>query len=173
MLVEITEEHDSECHFVRVEETHVGKGVFAIRPYPNTAIIGEIKGDLVSEENTSSEYTFDFENGLQLEPFAPFRFVNHSCDPNCEFEILEEPGCENSKSQRKLFLIARRDIFPNEELTISYNWPASAAIECHCQSENCVGWIVCETEIDQIIDRYDDDFESEYEFLNVNYFFPD
>lgn len=172
MMVDISEV-DSDEHFIRVDDTHVGKGIFAIRPYPKTAIIGEIKGDLVTPENGSSEYTFDFEDGLQLEPFTPFRFVNHSCEPNCEFDILEEPAPDEVLGIRKLYLIALRDILPEEELTISYNWPADCAIECHCGSESCVGWIVCETEIDQLIDHYDDDFESEYEFNEVGYFFPD
>ena len=174
MLVDISEDDDNEEHFVRVEETHVGKGVFAVRPYPESAIVGEIKGEIVTEPKESTEYTFDFENGSQLEPFEPFRFVNHSCDPNCEFDILEEPEANGSPARRKLFLIAIRNILPEEELTISYNWPASHAIECHCQSENCVGWIVCESEIDQLMEfKDDDDFESEYEFNEVGYYFPD
>ncbi|MEM9411199.1 MAG: hypothetical protein AAGA30_08805, partial [Planctomycetota bacterium] len=75
--------------------------------------------------------------------------------------------------RKGLFVVALRSIQPGEELTIAYNWPADSAIECHCESENCVGWIVCESEIDQIIDLYDDDFESEYEFHSIDYYFPE
>ncbi len=172
MLINVADENEPENHFVRVDETHVGKGVFATRPYPESAIVGEITGDLVKEPTGSTEYSFDFEHGWQLEPYEPFRYLNHSCDPNCEFDILDEPG-PNGKNRRALFVYAIRPILPDEELTIAYNWPASCAIECHCQSENCVGWIVCETEIDQIADREEDPFESEYEFHNVGYFFPE
>lgn len=174
MLFDITEDDDSELHYVRIEETHVGKGVFATRPYPTSVIVGEIKGKLVHESEATSEYTFDFENGLQLEPFAPFRFVNHSCEPNCEFTILDHPVADSEEMHRGLFLVAIRDIFPGDELSISYNWPASAAIECHCGSDNCVGWIVCETEIDQVMDDdMDEPFEATYEFHEIGYFFPD
>ena len=172
MLFDITEPEETEPNQVRVLETHVGKGVFAVRPYPPTAIIGQITGDITLNP-TEPEYTFDFENGYSLEPYAPFRFVNHSCDPNCEFEILDVPETDDEPAQRNLYLIAVKEIQPEEQLTISYNWPADCAIECHCESENCVGWIVCETEIDQIIDRYDDDFELEYEFHNIDVYFPD
>ena len=168
MLVDVSGDEEPEGHFVRVSDTLVGKGVFAERAYPETAIIGEIKGDIVPGSEQGSEYTFDFEDGMQLEPYSPFRFVNHSCEPNCEFEILDE-----GSDRRALFLIAIRDIRQGEEFSISYNWPASCAIECHCGSDNCVGWIVCESEIDQVIDRYEDDFEPEYEFHKIGFFDPD
>ena len=152
-------EIEPEPDNVFVEETHVGKGVFSLRDYPATAIIGEITGSIIDGSASSSEYTFDYEGGMQLEPDAPFKYVNHSCDPNCEFEILDVPGLNGEPDSRRLYLIATRIIRSGEEFTISYNWPASCAIECHCNSPNCVGWIVCETEIDQIVHLYDDDFE--------------
>ena len=181
MLFDITEDDDTEVHYVRIEETHVGKGVFAVKNYPATAIVGEIKGKLVSESEVSTEYTYDFEDGLQLEPSAPFRFVNHSCEPNCEFVILDHPVDGSEAPHRGLFLVAIQDILPEDEFSISYNWPASAAIECHCGSDNCVGWIVCETEIDQVMDEFEDEledqfqdgFEDEYEFHEIGYFFPE
>lgn len=154
---------EQEPEFVFVEETHVGKGVFVLRDYPATAVVGEITGEISDGSDCSSEYTFDFENGLQLEPDEPFKYVNHSCDPNCEFQILEEAGPNDEPGPRRLYLIALRTIRSGEELTISYNWPASCAIECHCNSPNCVGWIVCETELDQVVHFYDDDFEQSNE----------
>ena len=150
--------------YVRVAETHVGKGVFATRPIPATAIVGRITGEMQHGSEGGGEYTFDFEDGMQLEPDAPFRFVNHSCDPNCEFHILEEPGPFGQPGERHLYLCALRNIEPNEELTIAYNWPASCAIECHCNSPNCVGRIVCETELDQVQYLYDDEYEQCDEF---------
>ena len=172
MLVNITDPDDSESHFVRVEETHVGKGVFAERSYPATAIVGEIKGRLVTGDQVTTEYTFDFENDLQLEPASPFRYVNHSCEPNCEFEIVDLPVEGNNVNRRAMYLIALENILPGQQFTISYNWPASAAIECHCGSDNCIGWIVCESELDQVMDAieeqedYDDqseDYDDQFE----------
>jgi len=134
---------DEKVH-VRVGHTLVGKGVFATRRFPECAVIGEIKGELITEPKYSSDYCFDMENGCQLEPAPPFRYVNHCCDPNCEFDWLDD---EQEKSlptpnSRRVFLIALRDIEDHEELTIDYNWPIEEAIQCQCQSPLCRGWIV-------------------------------
>jgi len=34
-------------------------------------------------------YCMDIGNGRVLEPHAPFRYVNHSCEPNCEFDWFD------------------------------------------------------------------------------------
>ena len=143
------EQNDPE--FVQVQDTHVGKGVFAVRGYPETAVIGKITGRLIFDEHHGSEYSFEYQEGIQLEPEAPFRFLNHSCDPNCEFDLLDEPVEESSGSQRAhLHLIALRTILPGEELTIDYNWPACSAITCECGSTFCRGWVVSVEEIELI-----------------------
>lgn len=172
-LFDIADQHDTEPQNVRVAETKVGKGVFAVQNYPATAIIGEITGRLFRDPDDSSEYTFDYEDGLHLDPNEPFRYLNHSCEPNCEFQILSQPSLENGSDSRHLFLIALQNIRAEEEFTISYNWPAASTMRCECGSENCVGWIVCETEFWLVIDPDDDDFESEYEFRNIGFYFPD
>jgi uncharacterized protein len=38
------------------------------------------------------------------------RFINHSCDPNCEVDIWN----------KRIFVFAKRDIQPGEELTYDY-----------------------------------------------------
>ncbi len=138
---------ESEPVHVRVLETPVGKGVFAVRAYPATAIIGRINGRLMDDPGHSSEYSFECEHGQQLEPDAPFRYVNHSCDPNCEFDLLEESQPDGVAISRHLYLIALCDIAANEQFTIEYNWSAACAIPCKCGAKNCVGWIVCAEEL--------------------------
>ena len=49
---------------------------------PITSIIGEIMGHVFDDPNYSSPYCMDLEDGRQLEPDAPFRYVNHCCEPN-------------------------------------------------------------------------------------------
>ncbi len=75
---------------VRIGETPVGKGVFSERSYPLHAIIGEITGKLVTESANGSQYAFEIDDRTQLEPDAPFRYLNHSCEPNCEFDSFED-----------------------------------------------------------------------------------
>lgn len=138
---------------IRISECSTGLGIFATRPYPESAVIGEITGDVHARPYGSS-YSFDLENGQQLEPHEPFRYVNHSCDPNCEFDWIEEPDA-HGQTLFRLYLIALRDIAPEEQFTIDYNWPASYAIQCDCRSPLCRGWVVAEYEIDKLwIDHY-------------------
>jgi len=47
-------------------------------------------------------------------------------------------------------LIALRNIFAGEQLTIEYNWAATSAIPCECGASNCRGWVVCPWELDQV-----------------------
>jgi hypothetical protein len=147
---DISEPEDSASELVRVLDTHIGKGVFTVRAYPATAIIGQITGTLMEDSVQGSEYTFEFDEGLQLEPDAPFRYVNHSCDPNCEFELLEIPAVDAEPARLNLFLVAIRNIPMNEQLTINYNWSAECAIPCECGSDECIGWVVCKDELEQI-----------------------
>ena len=133
---------------VLIDETPVGKGVFAKHCYPATAVIGEITGEIIIDCPDGSPYCFEIDDQTQLEPNAPFRYLNHSCEPNCEFDWFEVDGLEQTVAA--LYLIAIRTIWPGEELTIDYNWPASDAIPCHCLAASCRGWIVSLDELNSI-----------------------
>ena len=66
-----------------------------------------------------SMYGFENENETWWEPFPPFRYTNHSNDPNCEVF-----RCEDGTT----YIEALRDIEPDEELTIDYGYdPAEEA----------------------------------------------
>lgn len=61
-------------------------------------------------------------------------FVNHSCDPNCEY----------GTDEHQYPLIASRDIEKGEELTIHYGAHDTEkslinGIQCKCGSAKCVG----------------------------------
>ena len=127
----------------------MGKGVFAGQNYRERAIVGEITGEIIDDADYGSNYCFDIGDGHNLEPLAPFRFVNHSCEPNCEFDYFEcgEPGEERRK---RVFLLALRDITKGEELSIDYNWSGARAIRCRCQAPSCRGWVVSEDLIHEL-----------------------
>ena len=131
---------------VRIGETLVGQGVFTERSYPADAVIGEITGELVTDHPSGSSYSFEIDDRTQLEPNAPFRYLNHSCEPNCEFDWFADDGINGDVAP--LYLIALRDIRPGEELTIDYNWPATSAIPCQCVAASCRGWIVALDELE-------------------------
>ncbi|MFP6677267.1 MAG: SET domain-containing protein, partial [Pirellulaceae bacterium] len=74
---------------VRIGETAVGKGVFTESSCPANAVIGEITGDIVTNCPNGSSYSFEIDDRTQLEPHVPFRYSNHSCEPNCEFDWFD------------------------------------------------------------------------------------
>jgi uncharacterized protein len=135
---------------VSIGRTAVGRGVFARRRYREEEAIGEITGEVIEDAQYGSDYCYDIGERLRLEPALPFRYVNHSCDPNCEFDWFDVTENGEPSPRRRLFLFALRDIRPGEELTIDYNWSAAAAIPCRCHSPNCRGWIVNEDQLERV-----------------------
>ena len=128
------------ARLLRVAPTHVGQGVFAARRLPAGIVIGEIKGEVFDDHPEDPSYCMELPSGKLLEPAAPLRFVNHSCDPNCElFYWFDE---DEGPQEDRLWLQTIRCIEPGEELSIDYCWPADAAIPCRCGTAACRLWIV-------------------------------
>ncbi|PON60140.1 Methyltransferase [Parasponia andersonii] len=66
------------------------------------------------------------------------RFINHSCDPNCQTEKWMVNG------EICIGLFALRDIKKGEEVTFDYNYVrvfGAAAKKCYCGSPQCRGYI--------------------------------
>ena len=62
------------------------------------------------------------------------KFINHSCDPNCETDII----------RGKIWISAIKDIKKGEELSYDYGYDMHCFEDhpCRCNSKNCVGFIV-------------------------------
>jgi hypothetical protein len=120
--------------------TPVGKGVFARRPLSGNLVLGEIEGTILDQHPEDSSYVMELASGRLLDPAAPLRFVNHSCDPNCEIFYWDEE--DGTPPEERLWMQTIRPIAKGEELTIDYSWPADAAIPCRCNTACCRGWIV-------------------------------
>jgi SET domain-containing protein len=101
---------------LKVKRSSAGLGLFAARPIKRGERIIEYFGREISkeEEYTSlSRYLFEVNSrktidGTQRDNFA--RYINHSCKPNCEPNIV----------RGKVFIDALRSIKPGEELTYDY-----------------------------------------------------
>ena len=66
------------------------------------------------------------------------RFVNHSCDPNCEMKKVVVSG------EPRMALFAQKDISTGEELTYDYNFSpfsVDSMQECFCGSDKCRGYL--------------------------------
>ena len=127
---------------ILIKRTRVGKGIFAKKSFPESVVIGEIEGEIIYDENYGSDYCMSIGEGQVLEPEPPFCFVNHSCEPNCEFDWFDLTYPPEASEKRRVFLISIREIKAGEELTIDYNWSAANAIPCRCGAPSCRGWIV-------------------------------
>ncbi len=93
---------------IRLSEIH-GMGVFAIEDFEE----GDWETIYGTPRPEETVYCFEEEEGF-WEPFPPFRYLNHSADPNCFVEWDEDNGMT--------YLIAIREIEIGEELTIDYGY---------------------------------------------------
>jgi SET domain-containing protein len=132
---------------VRESRIH-GRGVYATRAIRKGTRIIEYTGKRVSwesvPENSDDPHTFLFglHNGKDVIDAAiggnQSRWINHSCDPNCE--AIED---ENDR----VFIYALRDIGAGEELSYDYalemDDPRTKESEkesaCHCGTPRCRG----------------------------------
>lgn len=135
-----------EYGFMEVRDTEVGKGLFATELIEHEEALGVVEGKVFDDPNYGSDYCIGLEGNLSLEPGEPFRFLNHSCEPNCELVYWEYEDTD----ERELMLHALRDIKAGEQLTIDYGWPASSAIQCKCGAASCRGWVVSECELEDV-----------------------
>ena len=138
--------------WVRVGQAAYGKGVYARKRFKKGDPVGEVTGEVVDTEGYDSNYCIDLGGPRRLEPDAPFRFINHSCTPNCRFTWYE-PKSELDPPPDTVWVEALRVIEPGEELSIDYGWPADAAIRCGCRSPRCRGWIVNPAELSMVLSR--------------------
>jgi hypothetical protein len=138
---------------IYVAPSRTGRGVFAARALVLDEILGEVRGTIVQGRGYGSEYCIEIDAGRVLEPDAPWKYVNHSCDPNCEVFSWEET--EGDITPDRMWLVTLREIRPGEELTIDYAWSADAAIPCRCGSPKCRGWVVDEAELDKMPPRHE------------------
>lgn len=133
-----------------------GKGAFATRRIKKGERIIEYLGECIDEAESDVRYpdtemgrhhTFLFSIGdgtrvLDAGPLEwPAKYINHSCDPNCE-AVEEEDG--------RVFISALRTIEPGTELAYDYAYertPEHTAEDeklyvCRCGSPKCRGTIM-------------------------------
>ena len=128
-----------------------GKGVFATRTIRKGTRIIEYRGirstmetvcerPLSDPDNPHHTFIFELGDGMVIDGGVngnSARWINHSCDPNCE--VFEEDG--------RLFIYARRTIRDGDGLTYDYrlSWDESVterpqdAHRCGCGTAKCRG----------------------------------
>ena len=91
------------------------------------------------ETNEGMVYIFELDDDWDLDGRLdnnPARYMNHSCDGNCE-----AINCDG-----EIWLVARRDIIAGEELLFDYGYNMEHFLDhpCNCGADNCIGYIVRE-----------------------------
>src|SRR6266481_5295390 len=86
-----------------------------------------------------NEFIFALGTGQHIDgnvEWNPARWINHSCEPNCEAQLDGE----------RIWLVATRAINAGEELTFNYGFDLEDYRDyvCHCGSPRCIGYIVAE-----------------------------
>jgi uncharacterized protein len=148
-------ESDSGNKYFEIRSSPIqGRGAFAIRKIRKGTRIIEYTGEMISTEESDRRYvesekkrhhTFLFivdpkrvvDGGVNGNAS---RFINHSCDPNCETFI----------EKRHIYIDALRTIQPGEELNYDYQYDrdgesdaqARKKYPCHCGAESCRGTIM-------------------------------
>lgn len=135
---------------VRVDRVPLGRGVFATRDFAKGDEIGTVTGCVIDDADHWSEYCIDLGGKLSLEPRAPFRFLNHSCEPNCELHLIGGGRWPRADNPPLVVVSATRTIQAGDELRIDYAWSASGAIPCQCGSPKCRGWVVARSELAEL-----------------------
>ena len=120
-----------------------GTGGFAKSDIPAGTWVVEYAGERISKEESlrrcesGNEFIFSLNDEFDLDGSVPWnaaRFLNHSCEPNCETERIGD----------RIWIIAARDIRAGEELTFNYGYNLVDYQEhhCRCGAAGCVGYMV-------------------------------
>jgi len=142
---------------VRRSKIH-GTGVFAKKALKKGEFIIEYGGLLRTHEEVDGAYDGEDETGHTFlftlnEDFVidgnlnanDARWINHSCDPNCESSHVEDASGDPAKD--RIIIEALRDIQLGEELSYNYgirlaerHTPALKRLwRCLCGSPKCTG----------------------------------
>lgn len=137
--------------FVRVGKGIAGKGVFAKRRIPKGTVISEIPGTLIIDPDYGSNYCIDAGKDRSFEPGAPFRYLNHSCEPSAALFFYD--GDPDEFPNDRPYLEALRTIREGEEIFIDYAWDPDSAIPCLCGAATCRGWVVDPDRLRETIEK--------------------
>lgn len=141
--------------FLKQSSIH-NNGIFAKVPIKKGERIIEYAGEKVSkaegdrradqqearhkaDPSKGRVYVFELNDKYDIDGDVPYnlaKYMNHSCDPNCDVDIGEND----------IWIIADRDIAAGEELTYNYSYDLEDFEDhpCRCGSRRCVGYIVDE-----------------------------
>jgi len=133
-----------------------GNGIIASKHIKKSSKIIEYIGDKISKaegdkrsakriknylnsKDEGSVYVFELNKKFDIDGsplYNKARYINHSCNPNCEVNIMDD----------KIWITAIKNIKKNEELCYDYGYTFDKTDfkdhPCKCGSKNCIGYII-------------------------------
>jgi hypothetical protein len=116
-----------------------GRGLFALQAIQGRRKLGELSGTLVqlpqarqAVADRAKIYLVELSRRWALECSRGngFRFLNHSCAPNCYLRVY----------RRRVEVYSRRSIAAGAELTVDYHeTPHTQGMRCRCGAAQCRG----------------------------------
>ena len=93
----------------------------------------------LNKKNEGSVYIFELNKKYDIDGSPSYnkaRYINHSCDPNCEVDIIKN----------EIWIISIKDIKKSSELNYDYGYPFDKDDfddhKCKCGSKKCIGYII-------------------------------
>ncbi|MBL6919092.1 MAG: SET domain-containing protein-lysine N-methyltransferase [Puniceicoccaceae bacterium] len=139
---------------VKTSEIH-GHGLYATTDIEEKAQIIQYVGEKITKEESKKRalewedearetgeglvYIFELDDKYDIDGRLgdnPARYMNHSCDGNCE--AINSDG--------EIWIVAIQDIKKGDELVYDYGYDMEHFLDhpCLCGSRNCIGYIVRE-----------------------------
>ena len=143
--------------YISVKKSKIhNKGVFAKKDVPEGTRVIEYVGEKITKRESDNRYddslakhkknqkngavyVFELNKRYDIDGNVSWntaKNINHSCDPNCEVDII----------RGKIWIIALRDIKKGEELSYNYGYAYDGDDEhkCLCRTASCIGYILDE-----------------------------
>ncbi len=144
----------SEFCEVRQSSIH-HRGVFATQHVPTGTRIIEYVGEKISKKESERRGNALFDHASANGSGAVYLFIlnkKHDIDGNVEWNTARlinhtcEPNCEAHIIRGKIWIVATRDIQPDEELSFNYGFDLECWEDhpCLCGKPSCVGYIISE-----------------------------
>lgn len=132
-----------------------GRGLYATTDIKEETQIIQYVGEKITKEESTKRaleweeqaretgeglvYIFELDDTYDIDGRLgenPARYMNHSCDGNCE--AINYDG--------EIWIVARKDIKKGEELVYDYGYDMEHFLDhpCLCGADNCIGYIVRE-----------------------------
>lgn len=93
----------------------------------------------LNKKNEGSVYIFELNSRYDIDGsplYNKARYINHSCDPNCEVDIINN----------EIWIISIKKIKKGSELSYDYGYPFDkddfSDHICKCGTRKCIGYII-------------------------------